>query len=199
VPGDPSSAAFFIALAMLARRGTVRLTNVGLNPTRTGFLELVRQMGADLEITDRHESGCEPVGTVTCGPSAIRGIAIGGSLVPRCIDELPLIAVLAARAEGETTVSGAGELRVKESDRIAAVVSNLRTLGAQAEEQPDGFTVMGTRAPLRGTVRTHGDHRIAMAFGILAALPGNEIVIDDPDCVAVSYPEFWNDLRRLTE
>jgi 3-phosphoshikimate 1-carboxyvinyltransferase len=155
-------------------------------------------MGADVRITDRQESGCEPTGTVTCGPAAIRGIAIAGAVVPRCIDELPLIAVLAARAQGETTVSGAAELRVKESDRIAAIVTNLRALGAHAEEQPDGFTVIGSDAPLRGTVRTHGDHRIAMAFGILAALPGNEIVIDDPDCVAVSYPEFWNDLRRLT-
>ena len=199
VPGDPSSAAFFIALAMLAGRGTVRLTNVGLNPTRTGFLELVRQMGADLAITDRHESGCEPVGTVTCGPATIRGIAVGGDVVPRCIDEIPLVAVLAARAEGETTVSGAAELRVKESDRIAAIVENLRSLGAHAEERPDGFSVVGSDAPLRGTVRTHGDHRIAMAFGVLAALPGNAIVIDDPDCVAVSYPDFWTDLRRLTQ
>ncbi len=95
-------------------------------------------------------------------------------------------------------MAGAGELRVKESDRIAAVVANLRAVGAQAEEQPDGFTVKGSDAPLRGTVRTHGDHRIAMAFGVLAALPGNAITIDDPECVAVSYPGFWNDLRRVT-
>jgi 3-phosphoshikimate 1-carboxyvinyltransferase len=198
VPGDPSSAAFFIALAALADRGTLRLTNVGLNPTRTGFLDLVRQMGADVRITDEHESGCEPVGTITAAPAALRGIAIDPATIPRAIDELPLIAILGARAEGETTVSGAGELRVKESDRIAAVVANLRAIGAQAEEHDDGFTVVGSDAPLRGTVRTHGDHRIAMAFGILAALPGTEITIDDRDCVAVSYPNFWTDVRSAT-
>lgn len=198
VPGDPSSAAFFIALAALSARGAVRLTNVGLNPTRTGFFELVRQMGAGVQISDEHETGCEPVGTITASPAALRGIAVAPSAIPRAIDELPLIAILGARAQGETTVAGAGELRVKESDRIAAVVANLRAVGAQAEEQPDGFTVKGSDAPLRGTVRTHGDHRIAMAFGVLAALPGNAITIDDPECVAVSYPGFWNDLRRVT-
>jgi 3-phosphoshikimate 1-carboxyvinyltransferase len=106
---------------------------------------------------------------------------------------------VAAYADGITRVDGAAELRVKESDRISAVVNNLRGLGADAEELPDGFIVRGTRPLLRGTVTTHGDHRLAMAFGILAALPGNEIAIDDRECVAVSYPTFWSDLRRVTE
>jgi 3-phosphoshikimate 1-carboxyvinyltransferase len=198
VPGDPSSAAFFVALALLASGGTLRLTNVGINPTRTGFLDVVRQMGARLALADVREAGCEPVGAIDCTPSDLHGIAIGGDAIPRCIDELPLVAVLAARARGETVVSGAAELRVKESDRIAAIVANLRAIGARAEERPDGFVVQGSDAPLRGRVRTHGDHRIAMAFGILAALPANDITIDDPACVAVSYPAFWEDLRRAT-
>lgn len=114
------------------------------------------------------------------------------------IDELVLLACLATRAEGETIVRGAQELRVKESDRIATVVHNLRAIGAEAEETADGFVVRGSRTPLRGAVRTHGDHRVAMAFGVLARLPGNDIRIDDPSCVAVSYPRFWEDLERLT-
>jgi 3-phosphoshikimate 1-carboxyvinyltransferase len=198
VPGDPSSAAFFVALATVADAGALRLTNVGLNPTRTGFFQLVRRMGGALAVEDAREEGCEPVGTLHCAPAALRGIAVGGDEVPACIDELPLLAVLAARAAGETVVSGAGELRVKESDRIAAVVGNLRAVGARAEERADGFVVQGSDAPLRGQVRTHGDHRMAMAFGILAALPRNDITIDDPACVAVSYPAFWNDLRQST-
>jgi 3-phosphoshikimate 1-carboxyvinyltransferase len=118
--------------------------------------------------------------------------------VPGLIDEVPALVAAAAFAEGTFRVSGAAELRVKESDRITAVVDNLRALGAEADELPDGFVVRGTRPRLRGTVTTHGDHRLAMAFGVLAALPGNEIAIDDRDCVAVSYPTFWDDLIRVT-
>ena len=198
VPGDPSSAAFFVALAMLAGRGALRLPNVGLNPTRSGFLDLARRMGASVDVEDAHEEGCEPVGTLVCRPGSLRGITVGPQEIPSCIDELPLLGVLASRAEGETTVTGAAELRVKESDRIAAVVANLRALGVAAEERADGFTIAGSDAPLSGTVRTHGDHRIAMAFGVLAAVPGNAIVIDDPACVAVSYPGFWADVARVT-
>jgi 3-phosphoshikimate 1-carboxyvinyltransferase len=113
------------------------------------------------------------------------------------IDELPLLACIAARATGDTVITGAAELRVKESDRIAAVVANLRALGVAAEELPDGMRVSGSDAPLRGSVRTHGDHRLAMAFGVLAALPESEIDMDDRGCVAVSYPGFWRDLERV--
>jgi 3-phosphoshikimate 1-carboxyvinyltransferase len=114
------------------------------------------------------------------------------------IDELPLLACVGACARGTTEIRGAAELRVKESDRVATVVSNLRAIGAVAEERIDGLVVAGTRGPLRGTVRTEGDHRIAMAFGVLGGLPGNEIEIDDPACVAVSYPAFWDDIGRAT-
>jgi 3-phosphoshikimate 1-carboxyvinyltransferase len=113
------------------------------------------------------------------------------------IDELPLLACVATRAAGETVITGASELRVKESDRIAAVVANLQAIGAEAFELPDGMRITGSERPLRGAVATHGDHRLAMAFGVLGALPGNAITVDDRDCVAVSYPEFWRDLRRV--
>jgi len=115
------------------------------------------------------------------------------------IDELPLLACLATRADGETEIRGASELRVKESDRIAAVVANLRAVGADADELPDGLRVRGPTLSLGGQVRVHGDHRLAMAFGVLGALSGDAIVVDDPDCVSVSYPGFWSDLARLTD
>ena len=115
------------------------------------------------------------------------------------IDEFPVLAVLAARADGETRVTGAGELRVKESDRITTLVNNLRAVGVEAEELEDGFVVNGTRAPLAGAVATHGDHRIAMAFGVLGAQPGNRIDVDDPAAASVSFPAFWGLLRRITE
>ena len=118
-------------------------------------------------------------------------------IVPSLIDELPMIACVAARAHGETIVTGAAELRVKESDRIAVVVRNLKAIGADAEELPDGFVVRGSDKPYRGGIQTHGDHRIAMAFGILGAIEGNSIEIDDRACVSVSYPDFWSDLARV--
>lgn len=198
VPGDPSSAAFFAALAALANGGELRLTNVCVNSTRAGFLEVLRWMGAELEEVERRDEGGEPVATIRVAASGDRlhGVAVGGDIIPTLIDELPLLACLATRAAGETVIRDAAELRVKESDRITAVVENLRAIGAEAEELPDGMRITGTRALLHGRVRTHGDHRLAMAFGILGALPGNTIEIDDPDCVAVSYPGFWSDLKN---
>jgi 3-phosphoshikimate 1-carboxyvinyltransferase len=198
VPGDPSSAAFLIALAMMAEEGEVTLPNVGLNERRIGFFEVARRMGGVVHWETERSAGGEPVGTIRAKPSQLHGITIEGADVPAMIDELVLVACLAARAEGVTTVRGAEELRVKESDRIAAVVQNLRAVGAQAEETLDGFVVRGSRAPLRGVVRTRSDHRVAMAFGVLAALLGDGIHIDDRTCVGVSYPEFWEDLERLT-
>lgn len=194
VPGDPSSAAFFAALAALADAGALALPDVCLNETRTGFYFALARMGAKLDTSDERLQGGETVGTLLAEPGALRGIVVTADEVPKLIDELPLLACVAAYADGQTVVRGAEELRVKESDRIAAVVGNLRTLGVDAEEHADGFTVRGARRPLRGLVRTHGDHRLAMAFGVLGALPGNEIAIDDRDCVAVSYPGFWDDL-----
>jgi 3-phosphoshikimate 1-carboxyvinyltransferase len=199
VPGDPSSAAFFAALAALASEGELLLRRVGVNETRTGFLASLAEMGASIELVDRRMESGEPIADIRVGTGAtLSGITVGAEAIPTLIDELPLLACIAAYAEGETRVTGAAELRVKESDRISAVVSNLRALGADADELPDGFVVRGTRPVLRGSVTTHGDHRLAMAFGVLGALPGNEISIDDRECVAVSYPGFWSDLGRVT-
>ncbi len=197
VPADPSSAAFFTALAALADEGELRLTDVCLNPTRTGAFDVLVRMGVPLRIEDERVVGGENVGTVVVRPGQLSGMHIGGDEIPRCIDELPLLACVATRAQGETRITDAGELRVKESDRISAVVENLRALGADAEELPDGMRIVGSAKPLQGHVTTHGDHRLAMAFGILGALPGNHITIDDPECVAVSYPTFWSDLARV--
>jgi 3-phosphoshikimate 1-carboxyvinyltransferase len=199
VPGDPSSAAFFAALAALAPDGELLLRRVCVNETRTGFLAALKEMGADIELLDRERLAGEWVADVAVkGGAILRGISIGREAIPTLIDELPLVACLAAYAEGETRVTGAEELRVKESDRIAVVVSNLRALGVDVDELPDGFVVRGSAPTLRGHVATHGDHRMAMAFGIMGALPGNEIEIDDRDCVAVSYPAFWRHLSAVT-
>jgi len=201
VAGDPSSAMFVVGLAALGgvRGGELRAENVGINPSRVGGFRALTRMGAPLRYEDVSEQGGEPVATIACAGGTLRGITITPEDVPGLIDELPLIACVAARAKGETRVTGAAELRVKESDRISAVVESLRAIGADAEELPDGFVVRGSDRPLSGRVVTHGDHRIAMAFGVLGALPGNEIEIDDPSCVAVSWPTFWDELARLTD
>jgi len=155
-------------------------------------------MGADVLIEpDTNAWGVEPVGRVSVRPAILRGVEIGGEEVPRLIDELPLIAALGARAEGITSITGAEELRAKESDRIAAMVENLRALGVSVEERPDGLDVEGGDHPLRGRVRTRGDHRIAMAFGVLGAIGSNDIEVDDRGAADVSFPGFWSLLDRL--
>ncbi len=196
VPSDPSSATFFAALAAMADEGELRLENVCLNPTRTGAFDVLRRMGVGIEIHDARTIGGEPIGTLVVSPASLRATTIGGEEIPRCIDELPMLACVAARAQGETVITDAGELRVKESDRIRAVVENLQRLGVEVSELPDGMRITGSRAALSGHVVTHGDHRLAMAFAILGALPGNRITIDDPGCVSVSYPTFWRDLAQ---
>lgn len=197
VPSDPSSATFFVALAALADEGELRLENVCLNPTRTGAFDVLRRMGVRIDVDEARTIGGESIGTLVVFPARLRAAAIGGAEIPRCIDELPMIACVAARAVGETRITDAGELRVKESDRIRAVVENLQRLGVEAEELPDGMRIIGSQATLAGHVVTHGDHRLAMAFGILGAIPGNRITIDDPGCVSVSYPTFWRDLAQV--
>jgi 3-phosphoshikimate 1-carboxyvinyltransferase len=201
VPADPSSAAFLAALAAAGGIGDhagLQLTDVALNPTRLGFFRVLRAMGADVSWEVEREECGEPVGTISVTPRALSGVQIRAEQVPAMIDELPLLACLATCADGETEIRGAGELRVKESDRISAVVQNLRLVGADAEELPDGLRVRGTKASLGGEIRAHGDHRLAMAFGVLGALSGNAIEVDAPDCVAISYPGFWSDLARVT-
>ncbi|MFL5540138.1 MAG: 3-phosphoshikimate 1-carboxyvinyltransferase [Longimicrobiaceae bacterium] len=197
VPGDPSSAAFLAALALLADAGELRIRGVCANPTRTGFFSIVRRMMGLVAWERGRSEGGEPVSDLVVRPSRLRGVVVEPHEVPAAIDEIPVLAALAARAEGETRITGAGELRVKESDRIAALVAAIRAIGGEAEELEDGLVVRGSDRPLRGRVVTHGDHRIAMAFGVLAALPGNEIELDDRECAAVSYPGFWEVLGEL--
>jgi 3-phosphoshikimate 1-carboxyvinyltransferase len=199
VPGDPSSGAYMAAAAASADAGELLLADMSLNPTRLGFFEALREMGARVTLELKTASCGEPIGNVRVHAGPLRSVEIAGDRVPFLIDEIPLLACIAAQAEGTTRVTGAAELRVKESDRIRQTISNLRAVGARAEELDDGILVEGTDGPLRGSVITGGDHRIAMAFGVLAANPRNAIQIDDPACVSVSYPGFWEDLARITD
>ena len=196
VPGDPSSAAFLLGAVACGACGPLRVAHVGVNPTRIGAVAALRRMGLPVRFDAMRMLAGEPVADLVVDPPPTRltGITIAAEEVPSLIDELPLLACVAACAAGETIVHGAGELRVKESDRIRLVVENLRAIGAEAEELPDGFVVRGDDRPRRGSVRTAGDHRVAMAFGVLGAVPGNAIVVDDPSCVAVSWPSFWDAL-----
>ncbi len=198
VPGDPSSAAFLAALAALADAGELRIRNVGVNPTRIGFIDAMRRMGARLDLENERLSGGEPIADLVVSPGELRAIELGGAEIPAMIDEVPVLACLAARIPGETRFTGADELRAKETDRITAVVDNLRRLGADAEELPDGLVVRGSDRPLSGTVACMHDHRIAMAFGVLAALPGNSITFDTPRVVDVSFPRFWEVVGGLS-
>ena len=198
VPGDPSSAAFFAGLGAMADEGELRLERVCVNATRIGFIDQLRRMGATILEQERRLEGGEWVADLVVTPGALRGGSVAERDVPSMVDELPLLACLATRATGETVITGAGELRVKESDRIAATVANLQAIGATADELPDGMRIQGSAGPLRGRVITHGDHRLAMAFGILGAVSGNSIEVDDRECVAVSYPTFWRDLATVS-
>jgi 3-phosphoshikimate 1-carboxyvinyltransferase len=200
VPSDPSSAAFPAALGALAKEGEVRIPGVSINPTRIGFLDVLARMGASVRYLEKRTVAGEPTATIVVAPRKLHGIRVTAEEVPAMIDELPLLACVAAASGVSLEVSGAEELRVKESDRISVVVSNLKAIGAEAEEKRDGFRIAaGSRRPFRGRIATHGDHRIAMAFGVLGYLDGNDIEIDDRECVAISYPDFWRDLESLLQ
>jgi 3-phosphoshikimate 1-carboxyvinyltransferase len=201
VPGDISAAAAWLVAGALHPDAHIIIEDVGLNPSRTGIIDVLRDMGADIKVaSDGPTDRCpEPVGVVTVsGGRPLRAIELSGDRVADVIDELPLIAVAMAAAEGQSTLRDAAELRVKESDRIALVVENLAAIGAQVDERADGW-VVSRGTPRGATIRTAADHRIAMAFAV-AALTGiaGTVDIDDPDCAAVSYPTFWTDMERLT-
>ncbi len=198
VPGDPSSAAAWVVAATLHPDAELRLTGVCLNPTRLGFVTVLRRMGADIAVEASGADGPEPIGDLVVRRARrLEAVTISGEEVADLIDELPLLAVAMAVADGESELRDAGELRVKESDRIAAVVAGLRAIGAEAEELPDGWRV-SRGAPRDARIATHGDHRIAMAFAV-AALTGvaGRVEIDDADCASVSYPSFWEDLELV--
>jgi 3-phosphoshikimate 1-carboxyvinyltransferase len=197
VPGDPSSAAFLIGAAVLAVAGELRIAAVGVNPTRIGFLEVLRRMGADVRIESGATTFGEPVADLVARPAPLRATEVAAEEIPGLIDEIPLLAVLASRAEGETIFRDVAELRVKESDRLALVAENLRAVGAQAEVRGDDLHVAGAEMIPRGRVRAAGDHRIAMAFAVLGTLPGAQIKVDDMACAAVSFPGFQPTLRGI--
>jgi 3-phosphoshikimate 1-carboxyvinyltransferase len=189
VPGDISSAAFFLVAGALAARDTLIVRNVGLNPTRTGVIDILRLMGADIRITHERLAGDEPVADLEVRASELRGIEVPPELVPLAIDEFPVLFVAAACATGTTTVTGAEELRVKESDRIASMADGLRALGVDAEPRPDGLRIVGGSLA-GGTIDSRGDHRIAMAFAVAALRASAPVRILDVANVATSFPGF---------
>jgi 3-phosphoshikimate 1-carboxyvinyltransferase len=190
IPGDISSAAFFLVAAAIAPRSRLQIQNVGVNPTRTGILDVLAAMGARVSVENQRLIGGEPMADLQVRTSDLRATEVRGSLIPRLIDELPVIAVAATQAHGVTTVRDAAELRVKESDRITALVTELRKLGAIIEELPDGFVVEGP-APLHGrVVDAHGDHRLAMSLAVAALVADGETTILGADSIPVSFPGF---------
>ena len=201
VPGDLSSAVFFIAGASLLRDSNLYIGNVGLNPTRSAILDLFSQMGAAVTVVNLESKQGELVGALSIKGAQLKGGVIAGDSVPLLIDELPMLAALGPYTEQGIEIRDAGELRVKESDRIAALAENLKRMGAKVEERPDGLRVEGRSAgKLRGAeIDPRGDHRIAMAFAVAALAASGETRILDVDCAAVSYPAFFEELRRLSE
>lgn len=197
VPGDISSAAFFLAAGLMVPGSEILLKNVGINPTRDGILRVIRAMGGSLEILNRTNSGGEEAADLLVRSSSLHGTVLEGELIPTLIDEIPVIAVLAAFAEGTTIIRNAEELKVKESNRLDIMVDGLSRMGADIEGTDDGMIIRGGKS-LHGTViDSHLDHRIAMSFAIAALAADGETEILDADCVNISYPEFYRDLKML--
>jgi 3-phosphoshikimate 1-carboxyvinyltransferase len=197
VPGDFSSVAFLLVAAILVPGSECTIKDVGVNPTRTGLLDVVQAMGAGVTVHDERIVGGEPVADLTARSSELRGVEVGDDLVVRMIDEFPVLAVAATQAHGETVVRDAAELRVKETDRIATTVEELRRLGAEIEPRPDGFVVYGP-TPLAGsTVHSHGDHRLAMALAVAGLIAKGETVVQGVACIADSFPGFEATLAHL--
>lgn len=196
VPGDISSAAYFLAGACIVPGSEVLLKHVGINPTRDGILRVAKAMGADIELVNETKDA-EPCADLLVKSSALHGTTIGGDLIPTLIDELPVIAVMAACAEGTTVITDAAELRVKESDRIRAVAEGLSAMGADITPTADGFVIHGGK-PLHGAkIHTYDDHRIAMSFAVAGLAAEGETILDDESCVRISYPSFFRDLAAL--
>ena len=198
VPGDISSAAYFIAAGLLTPDSQILLRNVGINPTRDGILKVCRAMGADITLLNINEEG-EPVADLLIRSSQIHGTTVEGSIIPTLIDEIPMIAVMAAFAEGTTVIRDAAELKVKESDRIAVVTEGLRRMGADIQPTEDGMIIHGGK-PLQGAkINSYLDHRIAMSFAVAGTICDGTMDIVKGDCVNISYPEFYKDLYSLGE
>lgn len=198
VPGDTSAAAFWVVAACIHPDAEIVVRGVGLSDGRTGFLDVLQMMGADLIVSDRRTVGGEPVGDIAARSSRLRGVEIGGKLIPRLIDEAPILAVAAAMAQGDTVLRDAEELRYKESDRIAVVAGELTRLGARIDERSDGMAIRGTGRLQGGAADSHRDHRMAMALAIAGLVSDEPTEVLQPASVTVSYPAFWDDLSRLS-
>jgi len=197
VPGDISSAAFFLAAGAIVPGSDLTIKDVGVNPTRCGILEVMEQMGADITVFNKREVSYEPVADIRVRHSKLKGVTVGGELIPRLIDEVPVIAVLGTVAEGETLVKDAAELKVKESNRIAVLAGELRKFNAAVEELPDGLVIQGGRPLKEAVCESRGDHRIAMAMAIAGLLIEGQTVIKNTECVDVSFPGFYETLCSL--
>jgi len=197
VPADISSAAFFIVAALINPNSEVLIRNVGINPLRTGILEILKNMGGNIEIMNERELSGEPVGDILGKSSILRGIEIKGEMIPRAIDELPVITVAACFAEGETVVRDARELRVKETDRIKAMTTELKKLGAEVEELDDGVIIKGKEILKGAKCSSWGDHRIAMSLAVAGTRAKGVTEIEDAECVSVSFPGFFDVMRKL--
>ncbi|MFC2058040.1 3-phosphoshikimate 1-carboxyvinyltransferase [Chloroflexota bacterium] len=198
IPGDISSAAYWLVAGSIHPRAKISLPNTGINPTRDGIIEVLRSMGASISVDNKRVVSGEPVADLLVESSDLSGIEIGGSLIPRVIDEIPLIAVAASIAQGKTVIRDARELRVKETDRITSTASELLKLGAIIEELPDGMIVHGGKRLKGAQCDSHLDHRLAMALGVGALVAEGETAIDNAEAADISYPGFWQDLDRLS-
>jgi 3-phosphoshikimate 1-carboxyvinyltransferase len=197
VPGDISSAAFFLVAASIVPDSDVTITSVGINPTRIGVLTILQEMGARIEVLNQREEAGEPVADLRVRHAQLHGTEIGAARIPETIDELPVLCLAAACAEGETVISGAAELRVKESDRIATMATELGLMGAQVQEQPDGLRVLGGRILHGARCHSYGDHRVAMTMAIAGLVAQGETRVEDTACITTSFPDFDKYLRGL--
>ena len=199
VPGDISSAAFFLVLGAIIPNSQITVTNVGINPTRTGIIDVLKDMGADITLENVHTSAGETVADITVRSSSLKGTTVGGDIIPRLIDELPIIAVAAVFANGQTVIKDAQELKVKETNRIRAVVDEFNKCGIDITETDDGMIINGGKSIHGADFKTYGDHRMAMSLTVLAQLADGESTLDDSDCACVSYPTFFDDFYKLGE
>jgi len=197
VPGDISSAAFFLVAGAIVPGSEIVLNNVGVNPTRNGIIEVMTKMGANLEIIQQEDDSFEPMGSMTIRYSQLKGTVIEGDLIPKLIDEIPIIALLATQAEGITVIKNAEELKVKETNRIDTVVQELTKLGASIEATDDGMIIHGGASLTGGAVSSHGDHRIGMMLAIAAQIAKDEVILENPEAISVSYPNFFTHLNSL--
>ncbi|MBC1984687.1 3-phosphoshikimate 1-carboxyvinyltransferase [Listeria booriae] len=197
VPGDISSAAFFIVAGLIIPNSKIRLENVGLNPTRTGIIDVVKEMGGKITVEQTSKAGDEPAGTVIVETSDLKGIEIGGDIIPRLIDELPVIALLASQATGQTIIKDAEELKVKETNRIDAVVTELSKMGVALVGTDDGMIIEGNQTLHGATVQSYGDHRMGMMLQVAALLADSDVTLEKAEAINVSYPSFFEDVASL--